>query len=116
MIASMWGDWLNRWLPPEPAPEAPPPPTDRAILGEHARRLSVDPTLNLAWDMVIADLTASWQATAPGEREQREEQYRLLWAVKGARARLTALLGNAKVLEAERLIREREAERKRGAF
>lgn len=93
-----------------------PAPVDRSQLGAQAKRLLDDPVLSLAFDSVERDLIATWRKTAVGHREQREEAYRLLWALEGVRARLTAFVGNAKVIDAEQKMRDaaatREAERR----
>ena len=70
-------------------------------LGEAARRLLDDPTLQLALDRVQQRLVESWRSTAMGETEAREAAYRLLWASEELKAELRRMLGNAKAIERE---------------
>ena len=77
-----------------------PPPSDPSQLGEAARRLLDDPTLQLALERGQAKLVESWRNTAPGEIEAREAAYRLWWASEQLKTELRIMLGNARAIEA----------------
>lgn len=106
--------WLAAWLVNEPPPDPPrqPAPTDPQRLGEHAKRLLDDPVLNLALDRIGEKIAGSWRNSKAGDSETREAAYRLHWVLEQFRAELRAMVGNAKVIEAEKL---REAAKERRA-
>lgn len=97
MIARLWRHpRLIPWRSTQP------PPSDPSQLGEAARRLLDDPTLQLALDRVQAKLVESWRNTAPGETEAREAAYRLWWASEQLKTELRIMLGNARAAERQR--------------
>jgi hypothetical protein len=87
-------------------------PTDRLQLGAHARQLLDDPVLALAFDKLADDLAQTWRSSQVGDREAREEAYRMVWAIEGARSKLSAMLGDAKLIEAEHARKEQEQARR----
>ena len=78
-----------------------PPPSDPSQLGEAARRLLDDPTLQLALDRIQQKVGDRWRASLSGEIDQREAAYRLHWAVEELRGELRRMLGNARAIEAK---------------
>lgn len=108
---------IRSWaVEPEAAAEPAAPPDDASQLGAHAKRLLEDPVLALAFARIERDLVASWKGSAVGEQQQRDEAYRLLWALEGVRGKLRGFANNAKLIAAERNRQEaadrREAERR----
>lgn len=119
--------WLREWLglgalavAEELAPkEERGAPIDRIVLGNAAKRLMDDPVLKLAFARVERDLTGMWRQSAAGDRDGREVAYHQMAALAHVKAALTAFLGDAKVIEAERKRQEadeqmRERLRERG--
>ena len=98
MIRRFWGHWQQHRLTPWRSTQ--PPPSDPAQLGEAARRLLDDPTLQLALERVQAKLVESWRNTAVGASEEREAAYRLWWASEQLKTELRIMLGNARAIEA----------------
>ena len=95
MIARLWRHpRLIPWRSSQPAP------SDPSQLGEAARRLLDDPTLQLALERVQAKLVESWRNTAVGQIEEREAAYRLWWASEQLKTELRIMLGNARAIEA----------------
>lgn len=84
------------------------PNSDPSILGTHAKRLLDDPVLALAFERIENKLAETWRHTAVGDADGREAAYRLHWAVEQLKSELAAILGNAKVIEAEQKRKERE--------
>ena len=98
MIRRFWGHWQQHRLIPWRSTQ--PPPSDPSQLGEAARRLLDDPTLQLALERVQAKLIESWRNTAVGALEEREAAYRLWWASEQLKTELRIMLGNARAIEA----------------
>ena len=71
------------------------PPTDRQELGEEARRLLDNPTLHEAMARVERKLVETWKNSAPGEDEQREAAYHMLWALHRVRGELQVMIADA---------------------
>lgn len=88
-------------------------PTDKSLIGQHAQRLIDDPVLALAFDKVERDLTATWRNSPLGQKDQREEAYKLIWALAQVRTKLLELLADKKMMEAEE--KRLQAERERAA-
>lgn len=76
-------------------------PADRMLRGNQAKRLLADPVLALAFETVERELTATWRRSALGAADEREAAYRQVWALEALKAKLTAFLGDAKMIEAE---------------
>ena len=95
------------WGEPEAAP------ADRVQLAAHAERILADPVLALAFDRIERDLLDTIRRSAVGERKQREEAYRLIWALGGVKTKLQAMLGDGKIIAV--LKKDREAEEARAA-
>jgi hypothetical protein len=102
----IWGRFARFWERPSIALAAwrstQPPPTDPLQLGEAAKRLLDDPTLQLALGRVQASFFEKWRDSALGQREAREEAYRMWWASEQLKTELRVMLGNAKAIEAQR--------------
>lgn len=94
----------------KPAHDAP---ADRRQLGAHAKRLIDDPVLALAFDRIERDLVDSLLNSTVGDTEAREAAYRLHWATEQLRAKLRAMLGDAKVIEAEQARQDKMEARRR---
>ena len=92
MIARFWG--RARRLTPWPSSQ--PPPADPVQLGEAAKRLLDDPTLQAALERIQQRLFRTWCGTATGNSAGREEAYRLWWAVEELKAELGLMLGDAR--------------------
>jgi len=86
---------------------------DKTLIGIHAQRLINDPVLGLAFEAIERDLTATWRNSALGHGAQREEAYRLVWALAQVRTKLNELLADKKMLEAEQKAKEARDERER---
>lgn len=91
---------------------AVPAPTDAVQLGGRAKSLLDDPVLQLAFERVAGDLAATWRNSALGSRDEREEAYRLLWALEAVRSKLRGFTGNAALVAAELKRKEAEAARR----
>lgn len=100
LINLLWGD-----------PEAAP--ADRVQLAAHAERLLGNHVLALAFDRLERDLLNTIRNSAVGACEEREEAYRLIWALGGIKTKLQAMLGDGKIIAA--LQKDREAEEARAA-
>ena len=91
-------------------------PADKTQLGAAAKRLLDDPVLALALGRIEEKLTQTWRNTTVGAVDEREAAYRLVWAIEHLRSELRAMVGNAKILEAEQQRRDdaerRDAERR----
>jgi len=68
-------------------------PTDVNVLGEEAARLLESPVLELAYQRVADKLLNTFKDSAPSQVAEREEAYRLYWALQAVRGELLALVG-----------------------
>lgn len=84
------------WRPQAQAPENP------GELGREAKDLLDNPTLHEALDRVERKLQQSWRNSPAGDKEAREEAYRLHWAVEALRAELRIMVANAGMAERRR--------------
>ena len=82
--------------------EATDAPPDVIALGEEARGILESPLLALAAQRVADKLLNAFKNSAPGATAQREEAYRLWWALEALRGELNAMVGAAKVKAARR--------------
>ena len=90
------GSGPERQQPPRAAPE------NLGELGREAKELLDNPTLHEALNRVERKLQSSWRNTATGDRDAREEAYRLHWAVEALRAELHLMVGQATMAQRER--------------
>lgn len=70
---------------------------DEIELGENARRLLEDPTLNEAFDRLKENFRAAWEGSEPENAEGREKFYYGLRAVHFVEKELRIMLDNGKV-------------------
>jgi len=98
------------------AAELPPELAESTrLLGQHCERLLADPVLRLCFELLEEDFTVGFKGTTLGDREGREAWYRMLAALQELDAKLRAMLGDARRLEAEQRIATAAAEgRSRG--
>jgi hypothetical protein len=93
------------------ATEVPTPVSqDTTLLGHAAKRLLDDPVLALAFDLLEDEYVERWRGSALGDTAQREELYRLYFALLAVRARLRLLLDDANLLAAEEARRKENPE------
>lgn len=83
---------------------------DTTLLGHAAKRLLDDPVLALAFDLLEDEYVERWRGSALGDTAQREELYRLYFALLAVRARLRLLLDDATLLAAEEARRKENPE------
>lgn len=69
------------------------PPSDKAELASAAKRVLEDPVVQLALDRVQKRLYDSWRHTQVGAEHEREEAYRLHWAVEELKSELRRMMG-----------------------
>jgi hypothetical protein len=74
---------------------------DAIRLGDHAGRLLDDPVLRLAFELIEDDLVRALLSSPPGEAGEREQVYRLVYALREVEARLKAVLGDGRALAAQ---------------
>ena len=72
-------------------------PIDVVVLGAEAQRLLDDPVLKLAYQRVADKLLATFKNSSPAQVAEREEAYRLYWALEALRGELNAMIGAAKL-------------------
>lgn len=106
---------LMWWRTDEPTLplDIPPAPSDKNLLAIHAERLINDPVLMMVFEAIERDLTATWRNSPLGQKDQREEAYRLVWALAQVKSKLQELLADKKMLEYEQKQKELRDERER---